>query len=49
MISIGFQCFFFGLMLQLIKQMKYQIDRIGRQAALPESAAASRAELQGRR
>jgi dolichol-phosphate mannosyltransferase len=49
MISIGFQCFFFGLMLQLVKQMKYKIDRIGRDAALQESARARQAELQGRR
>ena len=48
MISIGFQCFFFGLMLQLVQQMKYKIDRIGRQG-VPESAEASRVELQGRR
>jgi len=30
MISIGVQCFFFGLMLQLIKEMKYKLDRVGR-------------------
>jgi glycosyltransferase involved in cell wall biosynthesis len=30
MISIGFQCFFFGLILQLIKEMKYKLDRVGR-------------------
>lgn len=49
MISIGFQCFFFGLMLQLVKQMKYKIDRIGRDAMLQDSAESRRAELQGRR
>ena len=27
LISIGFQFFFFGLVLQLLKQMKYQVDR----------------------
>jgi len=27
LISLGCQCFFFGLMLQLIKQMKYRLDR----------------------
>ena len=27
MISIGFQCFFFGFVLQLIKQIKYRLDR----------------------
>ncbi len=27
MISLGFQCFFFGLVLQLLKQIKYQVDR----------------------
>ncbi len=32
MISIGFQFFFFGLVLQLIKQMKYQVDRINHRA-----------------
>ena len=31
MISIGFQCFFFGLMLQLVKEVKYKLDRVGRQ------------------
>ena len=30
MISIGFQCFFFGFMLQLIKELKYRLDRVGR-------------------
>ena len=30
MISIGVQSFFFGLMLQLIKEMKYKLDRVGR-------------------
>jgi glycosyltransferase involved in cell wall biosynthesis len=30
MISIGVQAFFFGLMLQLIKEMKYKLDRVGR-------------------
>ena len=35
MISIGFQCFFFGLILQLVKQMKYKIDRIGRDLSGP--------------
>jgi hypothetical protein len=30
MISIGVQCFFFGLILQLIKEMKYKLDRVGR-------------------
>jgi hypothetical protein len=49
MISIGFQCFFFGLMLQLVKQMKYKIDRIGRDTMLQDSPEARRAELQGRR
>ena len=49
MISIGFQCFFFGLMLQLVKQMKYKIDRIGRETILPDAADTPRAELQGRR
>jgi glycosyltransferase involved in cell wall biosynthesis len=34
MISIGFQCFFAGLMLQLMKEMKYKVDRIGRRSAL---------------
>jgi glycosyltransferase involved in cell wall biosynthesis len=29
MISLGFQFFFFGLILQLVKQMKHKIDRIG--------------------
>jgi len=29
MISIGFQCFFFGFILQLVKQMKYKLDRVG--------------------
>jgi len=48
MISIGFQCFFFGLMLQLVKQMKYKIDRIGRDAILPGSAN-GRAEKVGHR
>jgi hypothetical protein len=33
MISIGVQCFFFGLMLQLIKEMKYKLDRVGRNIA----------------
>jgi glycosyltransferase involved in cell wall biosynthesis len=33
MISIGFQCFFFGLMLQLVKEMKYKLDRVGRRIA----------------
>lgn len=27
LISLGCQCFFFGLMLQLLKQMKYRLDR----------------------
>ncbi len=27
MISLGFQCFFSGLVLQLLKQIKYQVDR----------------------
>jgi glycosyltransferase involved in cell wall biosynthesis len=27
MISLGFQCFSFGLVLQLLKQIKYQVDR----------------------
>jgi glycosyltransferase involved in cell wall biosynthesis len=31
MISIGVQCFFFGLMLQLVKEMKYKLDRVSRQ------------------
>jgi glycosyltransferase involved in cell wall biosynthesis len=35
MISVGFQCFFFGLMLQLIKEMKYKLDRVGRQVGMP--------------
>jgi glycosyltransferase involved in cell wall biosynthesis len=34
MISIGFQCFFAGLTLQLMKEMKYKVDRIGRRSAL---------------
>jgi glycosyltransferase involved in cell wall biosynthesis len=34
MISIGFQCFFFGLMLQLVKEMKYKVDRLARQVRL---------------
>jgi hypothetical protein len=34
MISIGFQCFFFGFILQLVKQMKYKLDRVG-QPSLP--------------
>ena len=34
MLSVGFQCFFFGLMLQLIKEMKYKLDRVGRQVAI---------------
>ncbi len=29
LISLGFQFFFFGLVLQLLKQMKYRMDRIG--------------------
>jgi dolichol-phosphate mannosyltransferase len=37
MISVGFQCFFFGLMLQLIKEMKYKIDRLGRQVGAARS------------
>jgi glycosyltransferase involved in cell wall biosynthesis len=32
MISIGFQCFFFGFILQLIKEMKHRLDRVGRSA-----------------
>lgn len=32
--SIGFQFFFFGLILQLLKQMKYQMDRVGPRAAV---------------
>jgi glycosyltransferase involved in cell wall biosynthesis len=27
LISVGFQCFFFGFILQLIKQIKYRLDR----------------------
>ena len=34
MLSVGLQCFFFGLMLQLIKEMKYKLDRVGRQVAI---------------
>jgi hypothetical protein len=34
MISVGFQCFFFGLILQLIKEMKYKLDRVGRHMLL---------------
>jgi glycosyltransferase involved in cell wall biosynthesis len=33
MISIGFQCFFFGFILQLIKELKYRLDRVGRGSA----------------
>ncbi len=36
LISIGFQCFFFGLVLQLIKQVKYKVDRIGGFGERPE-------------
>jgi glycosyltransferase involved in cell wall biosynthesis len=38
MISIGFQCFFFGFILQLIKEIKYRLDRVGRSA--PSTSAA---------
>jgi hypothetical protein len=44
MISIGFQCFFAGLMLQLMKEMKYRIDRIGRRSAVGGESRASRAD-----
>lgn len=36
-ISIGFQCFFFGFILQLIKQMKYRLDRTEQRKNQPES------------
>jgi hypothetical protein len=29
MMSVGFQCFFFGFILQLLKEMKYRLDRVG--------------------
>ena len=32
MISVGFQCFFYGFILQLMKEMKYKLDRVGRLA-----------------
>jgi hypothetical protein len=44
MISIGFQCFFAGLMLQLIKEMKYRVDRIGRRSAVSGDRHPSRAD-----
>jgi glycosyltransferase involved in cell wall biosynthesis len=45
MISIGFQCFFFGLMLQLVKQMKYKVDRLGRDAIAPGAADVGAADV----
>ena len=45
MISIGFQCFFFGLMLQLIKEMKYKLDRVGRQMAMSSRDRTSPVEI----
>jgi glycosyltransferase involved in cell wall biosynthesis len=44
MISIGFQCFFAGLMLQLMKEMKYRVDRIGRRSAVSDERRPSRAD-----
>jgi hypothetical protein len=41
-ISIGFQCFFFGLLLQLIKETKYKVDRVAR---LPRLAARRESQL----
>jgi glycosyltransferase involved in cell wall biosynthesis len=50
MISIGFQCFFFGFILQLVKQMKYKLDRVGQPLRLmSEHEDASDAHVSARR
>ncbi|MCG8406843.1 MAG: glycosyltransferase family 2 protein [Phycisphaerales bacterium] len=40
LISLGFQCFFFGLVLQLLKQVKYQVDRANIRTAGSERGGA---------
>jgi glycosyltransferase involved in cell wall biosynthesis len=50
LVSIGFQCFFFGLVLQLLKQLKYQVDRVGgRRAARRAPGRRSGRAVTGRR
>jgi glycosyltransferase involved in cell wall biosynthesis len=49
MISVGFQCFFFGLMLQLVKEMKYKLDRVGRKVAMSAHDRTSEPAVVGKR